>query len=151
MTPLRVIGVGNTARGDDGVGPAVVERLAAMDLPGVTLLCRDGEGTALMAAWDGAQRVYLVDAMRSGCVAGSVHRLDAARETVPADVFHYSSHAFGLAEAVELARALGELPPTTVIYGVTGADFGAGDRLSAPVSMALEALTERLAGELRDA
>jgi hydrogenase maturation protease len=38
---LLVIGYGNTLRGDDGVGPRVVEDLAAMNLPGVrTLACQ---------------------------------------------------------------------------------------------------------------
>jgi hydrogenase maturation protease len=31
-----VIGCGNPGRGDDGLGPALVERLAALGLPGVT-------------------------------------------------------------------------------------------------------------------
>lgn len=38
---LLVIGYGNTLRGDDGVGPRVVEAVAALGLPGVrTLVCQ---------------------------------------------------------------------------------------------------------------
>ena len=35
-----VIGVGNPDRGDDGVGPAVASRVAALGLPGVRVVRR---------------------------------------------------------------------------------------------------------------
>ena len=47
---------------------------------------------------------------RSGAAPGTTRRLDASRERLPAELFRGSTHALGLAEAVELARALDRLP-----------------------------------------
>jgi hydrogenase maturation protease len=45
-----------------------------------------------------------------------------------------STHVFGVAEAIELARALRQLPPVLVVYGVEGATFEMGAGLSAAVA-----------------
>jgi hypothetical protein len=47
-----VIGVGNPYRRDDGVGPAVIERLRRQGLDGVTLAESDGEAAALIMLWE---------------------------------------------------------------------------------------------------
>ena len=51
-----------------------------------------------------------------------------ARAAFPPASFRSSTHAFGVGDAVELARALGRLPRRVVVYGVEGADFAAGAR-----------------------
>ena len=38
IAPRLVIGIGNPSRGDDAIGPLAVERLQALDLPGIELL-----------------------------------------------------------------------------------------------------------------
>ena len=64
-----------------------------------------------------------------------------------------STHALGLAEAIELARALDRLPARLELYGIEGARFEAGAGLTPAVAPAVEALCgelcERLAGALR--
>jgi hydrogenase maturation protease len=55
-----------------------------------------------------------------------------------------STHAFGVAEAVELARELGRLPGRLEVYAIEGADFSAGAELSAEVASAVRTLTRRL-------
>jgi hydrogenase maturation protease len=150
MTAL-VIGIGNAWRADDGVGLEVARRLRGT-LPGVEVLEREGEPTALIEAWEGTDAVWLVDAVSSGAAPGTVHRLDAREHELPAELFRTSTHHLGLAEAVELARALGRLPPKMVVYGIEGAEFGAGDGLSPEVSAAAvrvaEAVREEVAAEL---
>lgn len=142
---MLLIGVGNPLRRDDGVGRWVAGRLRG--LPGLEVREADGEGAQLMDLWRGASRVWLVDAVRCGAAPGTVHRLDAAASALPRGFFQYSSHAFALAEAVELARALGELPPRLVVYGIEGADFGWGEGLSPAVLAAAAGVVERLRGE----
>jgi hydrogenase maturation protease len=65
-----------------------------------------GEGTALLESWKGADTVILIDAVASGAYPGTIHRLDARAQLLPAGFLHTSSHAFGVAQGVELARAL---------------------------------------------
>lgn len=140
-----VLGIGNRFRRDDGVGPAVADRLAALGIPAQE---HSGEGAGLIAAWSGAARVVVVDATQSGAAPGTVVRLDAVGAAPPRGLFRYSSHLFGLAEAVETARALGRLPESLVIWGIEGADFGFGDALTPAVAEAAEAVVQRIAADL---
>jgi hydrogenase maturation protease len=142
------IGVGNEFRGDDAVGLIAARMLQARRLPGLRVIEQSGEGAALMAAWSGATAVFLVDAVSSGAAPGTIYRLDARSLPIPAEFFHYSTHAFSVAEAVEMARALDELPPSLVVYGIEGANFGLGIGLSPAVEAALPALVEQMAAEI---
>jgi len=148
---IVVIGIGNEYRSDDGVGIAVARRLRERFFAKITVLEESGEGAALMNSWTGATWVMLVDAVHSGASPGTIHRLDAHAEQVPADFFNYSTHAFGLAEAIGLARSLNELPPHLIVYGIEGENFSAGKGLSVAVEQAVETVVERAAGELREA
>lgn len=128
--PVLVIGIGNRYRRDDGVGPEVVKLLRARRPEGAILLEHSGEGASLMECWDGADTVIVIDAVRSTGTPGTVHRLEPDRQPIPSELFHYSTHAFSLAEAVEMARALRKLPQRMVIYGIEGTDFSAGDTMT---------------------
>ena len=54
--------------------------------------------------------MILIDAARSGKAPGTVHRLDASASPIGGQVFPRSSHAIGVSEAIELARASDVLP-----------------------------------------
>lgn len=137
--PVLVIGIGNVYRGDDGTGIVAVRQLKDQLPPGVGVLEESGEGTSLMEAWKDADLVILIDAIRSGAPSGTVYRLDAHAEEIPAKLFLCSSHAFGVAEAVDLARALNQLPRSLIVYGIEGQNFQAGEVLSLPVEEAIRA------------
>ena len=126
--------MGNPWRHDDGLGPAVICALGSAALPdGVRTLEHHGEGLSLLDAWQGFARVIIVDAIRANAEPGSLYCFDAARENLPTGLFHYSSHQFGLAEAIALGRNLGKLPPSMTVYGVVGEDFSYGEGLSVSV------------------
>ncbi|MGQ9368545.1 hydrogenase maturation protease [Azospirillum sp. ST 5-10] len=144
----RVIGIGNRFRSDDGVGPLVADRLAALGLDAVE---HSGEGAGLIDAWDGAGRVVLVDATRSGGAPGTLVRLDALAAPLPRDLLRCSSHRFGVAEAVETARALGRLPPALIVYGIEGARFDFGLALSPAVADAVDEVVRRVRAEITPA
>lgn len=146
--PTLVIGLGNLFRGDDGVGLVVARRLRELEIPNVTVREESGEGASLIEAWKDAANVILIDAAQSSALPGTVHCLDANRSPVPSRFFYYSTHAFSVAEAVELARALDQLPPRLVLYGIEGRDFAAGEKLSHDVAAAAELLADRLRQEL---
>ncbi len=143
-----VIGVGNTYRGDDGVGMEVVRLLQKRVPASVTTIEASGEGTTLLEAWKGAATAILVDAIQSGAAWGTIHRLDASIEPIPSRFFHHSTHAFGLAEAVELARALNQLPPRLVVYGIEGRRFSVGRELSREVEQAASVVVGQVLDEV---
>ncbi len=148
---IVVIGVGNEYRSDDGAGIAVARRLRALFPTSITILEESGEGVALLQAWQGAAWVTLVDAVGSGAAPGTIHRLDARKALVPSGFFNYSTHAFSVAEAVELARSLDQLPPHLIVYGIEGENFAAGVELSPAVEQAVEAVVEGAAEDIRAA
>jgi hydrogenase maturation protease len=146
LTDTLVIGLGNSWRGDDGAGPAVARGL--LDEVQARVRVREGEPVGLIEDWTGADAVIVVDAVSSGAPPGTIHRLDPISEPIPAALSQGSTHAFGLADTIELARTLARLPPSLTVYGIEGEDFRAGDELSVPVRAAVEAvrleLRERL-------
>lgn len=146
---MLVIGVGNEYRGDDGVGILIARRLQAQMPENVDVLIQSGEGTALMESWKGAENVIIVDAVLSGAPPGTVFRLDAGSQPLPSNFFHYSTHAFSVAEAVELSRALQQLPDNLMVYGIEGKTFDAGAALSPEVEEAAQKVTEQIQTETR--
>ena len=143
-----MIGLGNRYRRDDGAGLAVAAEVGAAHLPGVAVTELEGEPVSLIDAWDGARLVYLADAVSSGGEPGAVYRCDAADGLPPAPLRHRGTHAFSVADVVELGRALHRLPPQLIIYGIEGADFSAGTGLSHPVVQAVGTVVKRLVSEL---
>jgi hydrogenase maturation protease len=149
MHPL-VIGVGNNMRGDDGVG-RLVARLVRERGVLADVIESAGEGTALMESWSGRDVVLIVDALRSGAVPGTVRRIDAGSESIPAFVSTRSSHAFGVREGIELSRSLGTLPSRLTLFLIEGQSFETGAEMSAPVRRSAGDVVERIMLELHEA
>lgn len=137
-----IIGVGNEYRRDDAVGIVVVRGLKNRLGETVAALETCCDGATLSDAWRGAPSVVVFDASRSGATPGSVQRFDAREREMPKRFFHHSTHAFGLAEAVELSRVMGGMPPRLIVYGIEGRDFAAGAGLSAEVEAAARRLVD---------
>ena len=80
----------------------------------------------MLDSWVDAEHVIIIDAVLQMGNVGTIHRIDAYKQEVPSGFFNYSTHAFSLAEFIELAGTLDRLPGTLVIYGVEGRDFTMG-------------------------
>jgi hydrogenase maturation protease len=145
-----VIGVGNRYRGDDGAGLEVARRIREASLPRVAVEEFEGEPVSLVDVWEGAEDVYVVDAVASGGEAGTIHRFDAIAEPPPVAFRSRGTHAFSLSDAVELARALGRLPERLVVYGIEGETFLAGTVMSPRVEAAVARLADRMVAELAE-
>lgn len=142
--PTLVIGVGNTFRGDDAAGILVARRLNALDLPEVEILEHSGEGAGLMEAMKDRDSVILVDAVQSGAAPGDIMRFEAHTESLPAHFSGCSTHAFGVAEAIEMARLLSELPRRLIVFGIEGKTFKPGSDLSPEVARAIQETTDKV-------
>lgn len=137
--------IGNRLRQDDGAGPAVADRLRDADLPEqVQVQEHWGEGSELMRHWHAADQVILVDAAYSGAPAGQYWHLDAHRDPIPRDLCYRGTHRFGVVEAVETARALGQLPPALTLWAIEGEAFAWGEGLSPAVEAAVARVAEAI-------
>jgi hydrogenase maturation protease len=148
---VLVIGIGNEFRSDDAFGLFVARRLKTVLSLSVRVIEHHGEGASLMEAWDGFREVILVDAVRSGGSLGTLFRLDASSEKIPTQFFNYSSHDFGVAEAIETARLLGRLPARMILFGVEGGNFGMGESMSPEVAEQIDTVAKWVMDELSPA
>lgn len=147
--PTLVIGVGNTYRGDDAAGILTARRLIELDLPEVEILQHRGEGASLMEALKERDSVIVIDAVQSGAAPGEIMRFEAHAESLPAHFSSCSTHAFSVAEAIEMARLLAELPRRLIVYGIEGKNFSPGSEPSPEVKRAIAELTEAICQELK--
>jgi hydrogenase maturation protease len=92
----------------------------------------------------GAHSVMLIDAVRSGQAPGTIHRLDASAGPIGSQMFPRSSHALGTVDAIELARAMGVLPATVIVYGVEVGNTEVGQPLSPPAATALDQVVDQI-------
>ena len=109
--------------------------------------CAD-EPTRLLEQWDGLELLVVVDAVTTGAAPGTLHRVDAGDEPLPRDLRLASTHALGVAEALELGRALGRAPRRVVVLGVEGERFAMGDEMSPAVAGVVDELVAAAYAEL---
>jgi len=143
--------VGNALRGDDAAGLAVLRLLEGTLPEGVRMLGCEGEPVTLLDAWAGCETAIVVDATRSGAEPGTVRRIPAHETRLPDELSRASTHVLGIGEAIELARALGKLPPCTIVYGIEGSRFDTGAPLSPEVAAATEVVAAAIRRELEQA
>jgi hydrogenase maturation protease len=148
---LAVIGIGNRFRRDDAAGLEVARRLRLARPPGVVVKEDEGEAASLIEAWSDVDEALVIDAVSSGGEPGTLHRYEVNEEPLPAKLFRSSTHAVGLAEAIELGRSLERLPGRLVVYAIEGKSFEAGEGLTAPVQQVVADLVMDLYHELSGA
>jgi hydrogenase maturation protease len=113
-----VVGVGHPDRGDDAVGLLVAEAVGAArpDLD-VRLLT---DPLALVDLLSGCDLAVVVDAATTGSRTGTVHVFDATDSPLPGQRSSAtaSSHGLSPGDAIELARAMGQLPARLVVVAI---------------------------------
>ncbi len=140
---MHIICCGNPERGDDGAGALVARRLRELGIEAET---HTGEAAELLEAWSGDDHVIVVDAVETGAPVGTVSLWDGGQATFPVRP-STSTHGFGLAEAIPLARALDRLPQRLQVYGIEGRRFEPGTEASPEVKLAVEEVVRRIAAE----
>jgi hydrogenase maturation protease len=151
MKPRLLFALGNSLAGDDGVGPALAARAAgdARFPPDVEVIAAGTDLLRFAPALAGRRSVLLLDAVLGTGPPGAAEI--APHETLVEAAGRRSAHSIPAVEALELLRwsepALAGVPCTWFL--VTVASVGERTGLSAPLTAALPALTERLLALLR--
>jgi hydrogenase maturation protease len=147
--PTLVLALGNPLRGDDGAGPAVLERLAVKGLPnGVELIDGGLAGLEATLHLQDRRRAIILDAADFGALPGAWRRvpLDGLQDA-PLGAAS-GVHEAGLREALLLGEALGILPPEVVLYLIQPRQTGWEAGLSEDVSACLDTVCEAVHSEL---
>lgn len=131
---LVVLGWGNASRGDDGLGPALLERIEAAGLDGVTTI--EDFQLQLEHAMDleGADLALFVDAS----VAAPTPF--AFTETGPREGLTHTSHAMAPEAVLDVyARVMGRRPPPSFVLAIRGEAFALGTEIGPAAAANLEA------------
>ena len=118
-----VIGYGNTLRGDDGIGPAVAEEVAALGLSGVRVIVAHQLTPELAAELANARLAVFIDAAVSGEPARAVR----IQGTVVGEMTTHVANPCGL---LALCTAVYGRCPEAWLVTAAGADFEVRDGLS---------------------
>ncbi len=151
---VTIVGVGNEFRGDDAVGLMVLKSLkekvpseesCGADVKTVELT---GDQSHLLELMHSTDAMIIIDAVQSAAPAGTIFRVDASEEPIPKEFFSFSTHSIDSAQAIELARALNELPAHIFIYGIVGKDFSYTSKLSTEVKESIEIVETKILNDI---
>jgi len=145
---VLVVGLGNPDRGDDGIGAIVARRLTGRLPSDVAIVVRSGDMLALIQDWASFDALVCVDAAAPMGAPGRIHRIDLATGELPQDISFTSSHAFGITDAVGLARALRLAPRDIIVYAVEGCCFNGGALVTPQVTAAAGEVADRIVAEV---
>ncbi|VVC75539.1 hypothetical protein AQUSIP_08290 [Aquicella siphonis] len=151
MSRIKVLGIGSPY-GDDQAGWKAAELLAqraAIQSYAPDMLCieiYDRPGMRLLDYWQGENIVYIIDAVVSGGAIGAIHRFQNM-EIEEAQCI-VSSHEMGVAQALQIGRALNQLPENIIFYGVEILQAAHGRDISSSVARAVCHLVARVEAEI---
>lgn len=142
--PLLVFGYGNPSRGDDALGPLLLERLEALSQSHIELLTDFQLQVEHALDLQNRERVLFIDASVSCMTPYAFSRLHAQKDT------SFTSHVMSPMAVLHTYRELYGSPPPTYLLEVRGVSFELGDSLSIEAAANLEAaydLLQKLCGE----
>jgi hydrogenase maturation protease len=139
---LVVFGWGNDARGDDGLGPILLDRVARMGLKDVTTIEDFQLQIEHALDLDGAEMALFLDAGKDTPAPFVFREIEARRDAT------HSTHALSPEAVLDVfARSLGRQPPPSFVLCVRGERFELGESLSEEGRDRLETASE-LVGRL---
>ncbi len=115
---ILLIGYGNPARGDDGLGPALARAVAARNLPGVQVETGFQLAVEDVLEMAGRDEVIFADAS----VDGPEPFFFRPQEAEPGEET-FTTHHFRPGSLVALAVELFDVRPRTWVLGIRGYDF----------------------------
>ncbi len=127
-----IVGIGNPSRGDDALGPSLIERLDALNLADVELLTDFQLQVEYAIDLQCRQKVIFVDASVSDAEPYEFKRIEPAADT------SYSSHALSPAALLQAYRRLYGQPPEAWVLAIRGYEFELGEGLSPQALLNLE-------------
>ncbi len=139
---LLLFGYGNPGRGDDALGPMLIEHVAKLKLAQIT--CQHDMQLLVEHVTDliGFDRVFFVDADMSCAAPYEFTQVAAEKDD------SYTSHALTPAALLYIYQQVyGHKPPPTFILRIRGYDFKLGDHLSDAAFVNLQAAYKQIKDE----
>lgn len=141
-----VLGIGNTLMGDDGVGAAVVRRLAETGCDAV-LLERPTADLGLLRLFRSGARIFVVDAVACGGPPGAIFRFTPDQAGITT-LRSNNTHGMGVGFLVANARLAGGRPDVTVFGVQVDSIMPDADRLTPVVNAAVDDVAALIRAEV---
>ncbi len=135
-------------RGDDAIGPLVIDALADMQLSQLELVDAGSDALGIIEYFEGRERVLIIDACRMGHEAGCIEVFEPGSIDMVLKPDPLSLHGLGLSESIRMAQSLEILPKDLKIVGIEPESIQFSGSLSAPVKSALKIVVNMVQNEL---
>lgn len=146
---LKVISLGNELRGDDSIGPAVVNELRTMDLPEpVTLIDAGADASAVLEHLIAEEPVLLIDCAQMGKQPGEVVKFKVNDSNIKSFEKSISLHGFSFGEVFKMAEQFGPIPDCSII-GIEPKSIEFGQKLSDEVKHSLPSIINMVIEEAK--
>ncbi len=145
---ITIVGIGNGFRGDDGVALFVLRNLRESLPSQVRTVELTGDQSNLLELMRDTGSMIIVDAVCSTAPSGTIFSINASEEPFPSNFFTVSTHGIDLAQSIELARTMRQLPAFILIYGIVGKDFSFTTSLSQQVKESAETVKNKILSEV---
>ncbi len=113
---IKIISLGNTLRGDDGIGPAVLQELAKTDTgEKFKLIDAGSDAFILLDHLTQTDPILLIDCARMGKNPGEIAVFSVEKSNIATVSKAIAIHGFSFAEIYKMAAALGKTAPCIII------------------------------------
>ncbi len=150
MKETLVAGLGNSLMSDEGIGVAVLARLAerADRYPRAEFVDLGSSAMRALHAMAGRRKAVFIDCAFMDEEPGTLRRFTPEQVGSRKALAGLSLHEGDLLKIIELSRSLGECPPEVVIFGIQPQSIEPGQALSPALSARLEEYADAVAAEL---
>ncbi len=147
-----ILGVGNPLRRDDGIGPEVIRLLtenrskknSTYKLSSdIDLLDGGTDGLGLIEYLKDYKKVIIIDAVEMKLTPGTIKVFTPQEAVININSDALSTHGFGIAELIKLARGL-DINPELIIVGIQPENIDYGEELSGTISSILDILIKEI-------
>ena len=146
---LKVISLGNELRGDDSIGPAVVNELRTMELPEyVTLINAGADAFTVLEHLIAKEPILIIDCAQMGKSPGDVIKFRVDISNIKLFENSISLHGFSFGEVFKMAEEFGPIPDCSII-GVEPKSVEFGQKLSDEVKQSLPSIINMVIEEAK--
>jgi hydrogenase maturation protease len=146
---LKVISLGNELRGDDSIGPAVVNELQSMELKEPVMLIDAGaDAFTVLEHLIADDPILLIDCAHMGKQPGEVVKFKIDDSNIKSFEKSISLHGFSFGEVFKMAEQFGKIPDCTII-GVEPKTIEFGQKLSDEVKQSLPSIIKMVIEEAK--
>lgn len=146
-----VLGLGNPIMTDEGVGVALIRRLAnqAASYPEVEFIEAGTGGMKLIYMLEGRRKAVLIDCAFMKTEPGTLQRFTLEQVQSTKSLADLSLHEGDLLQILRQAQQLGMCPPEVVIFGIEPERLAPGQTLTPTLAAGLNQYSNEILAELK--